>query len=446
MKRFSAILALLVACVCCLYAITPFREHRFDGFKVTPLDENSIVFFGNSITNMHEWWEAFGSDNRVANRGASGALTGELIDNVATLIAGKPAKVFIGIGTNDLGTKDINDPDSVASRISEIVRLIRVGSPSTQVYVQSILPSEVGLRTLDNIRAANAKVKELVEPQGAVYIDLFDDMTGILSKEISYDGLHLTFKGYRIWLDKIAPYVGLESIYTPDMQEYNGGIPDNSFGMRNTYFGAYPVKATDVLIIGDEMIHSGEWHELLSNPSVKNRGTGWGYGGMGLKHWIKDVEPILTANGNKQAPSKIFLYVGVAPLYSRKTGINEIINDYKTLVDSIRRHAPASATRIELMSLIPRLDAADNDTLTVPFNNELRRLAGSLDNVGYVDIFTPMVTADNSADSTYIDRNYLTGRGYALVSRILEPLIPGSKAPTSAETEARLRKIAGVRQ
>lgn len=443
MKRiFFSVLAFALVAVAAM-ADSPFRQHRFDQFKALPLQDNAIVFFGNSITNMHEWWEALGSQQNVLNRGNSGANTFELLDNIGSVIALQPAKVFIGIGTNDLGSKNIGQPDSVAARISEMVRLIRLGSPQTQVYVQSILPSEVGLRTLDNISATNALVKELVEPQGATFINLYDDMPGIVSKDISYDGLHITSKGYAIWLDKIAPYLGLKSIYTPDMVENNGGISNNSFGMRNTYFSSYPVKSSDVLIMGDEMIHGGEWHELLANPNVKNRGTGWGYGGMGLKNWIDAVEAILSANGNKQVPQKILLYAGVAPLYSKDADMQAIISDYKTLIDKIRTYAPASQTRLEIMSLIPRGDSALNDSLTVPFNRMLQALALECENTGFIDIYTPLTTDSSvTADPDFIENEFLTGRGYGVVARVIEPYVPGSKARCAKCIDETYQKIA----
>lgn len=402
-------------------AVTPFRQHRYDLYKVLPLQDSAIIFFGNSITNMHEWWEALGSEQKVLNRGASGAFTFELIDNVGSITAFKPAKVFIGIGTNDLGNRQFGQPDSVAARISELVRLIREGSPSTQVYVQSILPSTNGNRTLELISETNAKVKALIEPQGATYIDLFDDLMGIVSHELSYDGLHLNFKGYRIWLDKIAPYTGLKSIYTPDMEEFNGGFSDNSVGMRNTYLAAYPVKANDILIMGDEMIHGGEWHELLSDPNIKSRGTCWGYGGLPLEAWINNVEGILSANGNKTAPQKILLYTGVEPLYSKNANIPAIIEKYRELISKIREYAPAENTRIEIMSLIPRNDMELNDSLTLPFNIQLAGLASDDDNIGFIDIYSPMIDRDNIANPVYVKNDLLTGKGYLVVTATIAP-------------------------
>lgn len=428
---FSRLLTLII--MASAFAIAnadlPFRLHRFDQFKALPQSENAIVFFGNSITNMHEWWEAFGSRQNILNRGNSGATTPELLDNVATVIALKPSKLFIEIGTNDLGNKNLADPDSVAGRIAAIVEQVRKGSPDTKIFVQSILPSEVGIRSKEVITQTNKRIKNLVESLGATYIDLFDLMGGIPTKEISYDGLHLTSKGYGKWLDRIAPLVGYESIYTPEMTENNGGIPGNSFGMRNTYFSAFPVKSTDILMIGDEMIHGGEWHELLSNPSVKNRGTGWGYGGLPIKSLINAIEPILSANGNKENPSKILLYAGTQDLYAKGADLDSVATGYGELIKKIREYAPASKTRIEILSLIPRNNVSDNESLTIPFNRMIQSLASENDNIGFIDIYTVLSNPDNTADSTYVDgHNYLTGMGYKEVARFLAPFIPSSCA------------------
>lgn len=51
---------------------SPWRYNRYNGFKAHKVTDKTIVFFGNSITNMHEWWEAFNNPN-IVNRGVNGA-------------------------------------------------------------------------------------------------------------------------------------------------------------------------------------------------------------------------------------------------------------------------------------------------------------------------------------------------------------------------------------
>ena len=422
MKLRSIFLSLSMIMAIGVMAMTPFRTHRFEQFRVLPGRENAIVFFGNSITNMFEWSEALGNDPRVLNRGVSGAMTVELLENTDIVTSLHPTKVFIGIGTNDLGNPELCSPDSVAARITAIVKRIRRESPQTEVYVQSILPSDNGIRTLDAIRDTNAKVKPQVEESGAVYIDLYDLLSGIVSKDISYDGLHLSARGYALWLDAISEYTGLKPVFGTDITENNGGIDWNSFGMRNTYFSAYPVASNDILILGDEMIHGGEWRELLDRPNVKNRGTGWGYGGLSMDKWIENTDAIFGANGNKAAPAKIVLYAGTEELYAPESDTGKILEGYRKLIERIREYAPASTTGIEILSLIPRNEPELDSTLTIPFNSALAKMAAAGDNIGYIDIYTPLSVMEEGkscANPLYVSDNFLTGAGYTLVADIL---------------------------
>lgn len=286
--------------------------------------------------------------------------------------------------------------------------------------MQSILPSTNGLRTEEIIKETNGIVERGCEARGVEYIDLYDDMAGMISREISYDGLHPTAKGYQIWCEKIAPIVGANCAYPAEFEEDNGGIDNSSFGMRFTHFSAFPVKRTDTLIIGDEMIHGGEWHELLGDSGVKNRGTGWGYGGLSFERWNAAVNAILGANGNKEAPRRIVLYAGTAPLYAKGADPEKIAADYRGWIENIRGYAPASSTRITVMSLIPRNSRDENLSLTKPMNELLRQMAGEMENVDYLDIYSDLAADDDSGDPEMIDREYLTGKGYLKVASRLK--------------------------
>ena len=121
MKKLISFLFCILFVTNSLFAADPFRAHKYDLFKVLPVNSESVVFVGNSITNMHEWWEAFGSEDNIVNRGVWGTFIGETVEHIEAVAAGKPAKVFFMIGTNDLGkngSRNIDDiiPLSLASR------------------------------------------------------------------------------------------------------------------------------------------------------------------------------------------------------------------------------------------------------------------------------------------------------------------------------------------
>ena len=192
-----------------------FRNHRYSSFKALPIcQEGDIVFIGNSITNMMNWYEAFGSQQNIRGRGNSGGLTQEILDNLESMIAGNPSKVFLMIGTNDLGTAGDNyAPAAVAQRIQKILTRICMEAPNATVYYQSILPSTVGSRTQAKTEETNKLVKEWIDARDnnrVVYVDLYTPLVatngamsniGTSTTSYSSDGLHLTQKGYRIWMD-----------------------------------------------------------------------------------------------------------------------------------------------------------------------------------------------------------------------------------------------------
>ena len=97
LRKIAAILAIAIVALSIsspkVCADEPFRNHRYDALRVLPVDSTDVVFVGNSITNMHEWWEAFGSMQNVKNRGVSGAVTHEALANIRAVANGKPKKL-----------------------------------------------------------------------------------------------------------------------------------------------------------------------------------------------------------------------------------------------------------------------------------------------------------------------------------------------------------------
>ena len=95
MKKITTLLCLLLIATIAL-ADEPFRNHRYDSFKVLAPGNESIVFIGNSITDMHCWPEAFKTSNGdylpIVNRGNSGTYSTEQSNNIESYIAGKPKK------------------------------------------------------------------------------------------------------------------------------------------------------------------------------------------------------------------------------------------------------------------------------------------------------------------------------------------------------------------
>jgi len=168
------------------------------------MPKGPVVFFGDSITFMGRWQSYF-PDIEVINLGVSGDKVEDLIDRVDSVIAAKPAKLFIMAGVND-----ILSGYSVAETAANFERLLDM-LPECTVYVQSILPvdSAFGERAL-SINACNAALASICMERGIDFVDLYalyDDGTGHLAAKYTKDGLHLMPDAYDVWVEEIRTAV-----------------------------------------------------------------------------------------------------------------------------------------------------------------------------------------------------------------------------------------------
>src|SRR6478736_1622024 len=82
---------------------------RVANFRSYPNSEKDIIFLGNSITDYTDWNELLQLPE-ARNRGISGDITFGILERLDEVTEGKPAKIFILIGINDIAR---NIPDSV---------------------------------------------------------------------------------------------------------------------------------------------------------------------------------------------------------------------------------------------------------------------------------------------------------------------------------------------
>ncbi len=106
-------------------------------FKTYPNSKKDIIFLGNSITQGVDWAELLQNKN-ARNRGISGDITYGVLERLGEVTEGKPAKVFILIGINDI---QHNFPDTViVNNYRRIIRQIKAESPKTKIYFHTLLP------------------------------------------------------------------------------------------------------------------------------------------------------------------------------------------------------------------------------------------------------------------------------------------------------------------
>ena len=116
-----------------------FYYQRATLFEELPVTSSDIIFLGNSITNGAEWAELF-KNKHVKNRGISGDICMGVYDRLDAILKGKPAKIFLLIGINDVSRG--TPADTIVSRFEMIVRKIKADSPKIKVNQKLILTDE----------------------------------------------------------------------------------------------------------------------------------------------------------------------------------------------------------------------------------------------------------------------------------------------------------------
>ena len=167
-----------------------FYYQRATLFEELPVTSSDIIFLGNSITNGAEWAELF-KNKHVKNRGISGDICMGVYDRLDAILKGKPAKIFLLIGINDVSRGTLQSVLPVTDHYNMFK-----GHTSRWQVIPEINKGLVGL----------------AEKEGATYIDLYshfiDKQTGKMNTTYTNDGLHLLGKGYLKWVEIVKPYIG----------------------------------------------------------------------------------------------------------------------------------------------------------------------------------------------------------------------------------------------
>jgi lysophospholipase L1-like esterase len=182
-------------------------RNRLEFFRLMPDQKKEIVFVGNSITEMGEWQELL-PGRPVVNRGISGDVTYGILARIDEVLSSRPAKIFILSGVNDL--KRGIPVDTIAKTFERILVRMKMGSPKTKVFVESVLPVNESMlaaqyKKLSNklVSDLNMRLRALADKYGYTFVDIapaLADENGQLKKENTQDGLHLWPAAYIKWV------------------------------------------------------------------------------------------------------------------------------------------------------------------------------------------------------------------------------------------------------
>lgn len=187
-----------------------YHQKRLHLFESEPIVKGKTIFLGDSITEFADWQKLL-NDPTVINRGIAGDNTFGVLARLDDVINRVPSKLFIKIGINDISQNIPND--IVVKNITAIIKTVKAKSPSTKIYIHSILPTNDNVKNeypaaynKNNIvNSVNSQIQKLSAKYNVVYIDIntiFRDKYGKLNlKYAASDGLHLNDFGYKIWIE-----------------------------------------------------------------------------------------------------------------------------------------------------------------------------------------------------------------------------------------------------
>jgi lysophospholipase L1-like esterase len=182
-----------------------FEKQKWNALFSTKTDNQEIIFIGTSLTEGFALRSSF-DNNHLKNMGFAGLETDGILENLKRIIVRKPPKLFLEAGIND-----VRNGKSMGTAYNNFVQMctaVKVASPATKLYVQSVLPTLNSQYNL-KIRAYNTRVANYCLNNHLTYIDMYagflvDDKLNALA---TTDGIHLTPYGYYLWKKQLEKYI-----------------------------------------------------------------------------------------------------------------------------------------------------------------------------------------------------------------------------------------------
>lgn len=205
------------------------QQEKLERFRI--LNQNAkkgeILFTGSSLMEqfpVNELLMTRGMSQVVYNRGIGGFTTEDMLRNMEEMVfALKPRKIFINIGTNDIGSQGYR-LEKLMENYGKIISQIRERLPEAEIYMMAYYPvNETDklpegewaktmflTRTNENISIANKAVEEMAGRMGCHFINVNQGLTdeaGKLKKEFTVEGIHMYANGYEVVLENMRPFL-----------------------------------------------------------------------------------------------------------------------------------------------------------------------------------------------------------------------------------------------
>ncbi len=165
------------------------------------------------------------------------------------------------------------------------------------------------------------------------------------------------------------------------------------------------IERGGIVFIGNSITAQGPWRELLGRADVYNRGI---EGDM-TRGLLERLPGVLAAE-----PAKLFVMIGINDLINHSE--EEVVGNYKEIIDLIRQQSPA--TSVYIQSILPvnnevRQSGISNESVR-RINESLRKLAQQND-LTFVDLNALLQDAQGKLKATFTsDGIHINGDAYLI--------------------------------
>lgn len=205
------------------------QQDKLERYRI--LNQNvkkrEILFTGSSLMEqfpVNELLMTNGMNQVIYNRGIGGFTTTDMLQHMEEMVFGtEPSRIFINIGTNDIGSPEYQ-LEALLERYEEIIVRIQERLPEAEINMMAYYPvnetdkipeGEWGktafvTRTNENINIANAAIENLAAKKGCRFINVNEglaDERGKLKKEYTIEGIHMYANGYQVVLQNLKKYL-----------------------------------------------------------------------------------------------------------------------------------------------------------------------------------------------------------------------------------------------
>jgi lysophospholipase L1-like esterase len=176
----------------------------FEKYIKTNKYNQPIVFLGDSITEKIDWKELFSHNNNIINRGIGSDTISGVINRIDSIVKLNPSKVFLMIGINDISLG--GGTEKMLKKYQYLIDILK--KENIKIIIISTLYTQVD-KYNNKVMEFNSLLKKLSLKEKVAYVNLNEELAvnRRLKDEYSFDGVHLTYKGYFVIKDKLNTLV-----------------------------------------------------------------------------------------------------------------------------------------------------------------------------------------------------------------------------------------------